>query len=211
VRRRARTRVTAWAACGVVLVAALAGGAWWLTRSDGGAGSPGPGSPSASHSPGPSGSASARPPVPEGYHRVRDRLGFSVDVPDGWRRQERPNGDEADYLAPSGRTGLKFSVLDFAGESPLGHWRELEPEVREKSPGYERLRMNATKYLGRPAAIWEYTWQGRARAYHAVDLGFGAEGETHHAVYLSAPDAEWGRSRKIFDTAVASFRVTERD
>ncbi|OEV30430.1 hypothetical protein AN219_10905 [Streptomyces nanshensis] len=79
--------------------------------------------------------------------------------------------------------------------------------MRQKSPGYRSLRMNATTYQGQDAAIWEYTWQGRARPYHAVDLGFGKEGEQHYAIYLSAPDADWAACKKYFDMAVKTFRV----
>lgn len=202
----------------MVAAVAIAGGTWWFTRdqggtsADGGSGS-GSGStkPSASQSaPSPSASPSRRPPVAEGYHRVKDPLGFSVDIPDGWTRRAEPNG-QVNYVGPSGLTGLKFGVLDFAGESPLRHWRDIEPEVEEKSPGYRKLRMNATSYQGQDAALWEYTWQGRTRQYHAVDLGFGAEGERQYAIYLSAPHSEWGSSKKFFDTAVDSFRTTSKD
>ncbi|QPP05571.1 serine/threonine protein kinase [Streptomyces bathyalis] len=211
VPRRRRSRAAAWAVCAVVAVAAVAGGGWWLKREAGGSeGGPGKPGPSASHS-GPSQSQPPpRPPVADGYQRVKEDLGFSVDVPEGWTRQDRPGGQEIDFLGgPSGRTDLKFSVLDFAGNSPLKHWRRLEPEVRAKSPGYRNLRMNATTYQGRKAAIWEYTWQGRARTYHAVDLGFGEEGQQHYALYLSAPDAEWGAAKKHFDTAVKTFRISK--
>lgn len=192
------------AVCAAVLAG---GGGWWLIEQGTDGGGPGGPGPAPSHTSGPSQSGPPpRPPAEEGYHRVKDGLGFSVDVPDGWRRQVKPGGQEVDFLGP-GRTDLKFSVLDFAGDSPLKHWRRLEPEVREKSPGYRSLRMNATTYQGRDAAIWEYTWEGRARPYHAVDLGFGEEGERHYAVYLSAPDARWAESKKVFDMAVKTFRV----
>ena len=207
--RRRGLRAATWVTA-VVAAVALAGGAWWMTQQDGGDGDPGPG-PSPSQSGEPSASATpTRPPVADGYRRVKDRLGFSVDVPEGWTRRAQDGGQQVDYIAPSGRTGLKFGVLDFAGNSPIKHWRELEPEVREKSPGYRKLRMNETTFLGQDAAIWEYTWQGSARTYHAIDLGFGQEGEQHYALYLSAPDAEWGTAKPYFDMAVKTFRVTPR-
>ncbi len=209
-RGRSRgARALVWALCSALAAAAVAGGVWW--QSGNGGGDPGPPGPSASHS-GPSHSSPPElPPVADGYQRVRDELGFSVDVPEGWKRAGRPGGQQVDYLSPSGRTGLKFSVVDFAGDSPIRHWRQLEPEVREKSPGYERLRMNATVYQGRDAAIWEYRWQGRARPYRAIDLGFGSEGQAHYALYLSAPDAEWDAAKPYFDMAVKTFRIRARD
>ena len=123
------------------------------------------------------------------------------------QQQAQSGGQQVDYISPDRMTGLKISVLDFAGRSPLEHWRQLEKQVKAKSPGYRSLRMNETAYQGRDAAIWEYTWQGRARPFHAIDLGFGTEGQRHYAVYLSAPDAQWGRVKPHFDMATKTFRI----
>lgn len=204
-------RPVVWASCAVALTAVVAAGGWWMGQD--GQAAPAKAGPTASQqthtTPDASPSPSARPPTPQGYHRVQDPLGFSVDIPDGWNRKAKPAAGEADYLSPDGRKGFRFSVLDFSGGSPLRHWRELEPAVREKSPGYERLRMNGTTYQGRPAALWEYRWQGRARVYHAIDLGFGEAGKRDVALYLSAPDAQWAAAKEHFDTAVASFRLRQ--
>jgi hypothetical protein len=195
----------------VALTAVVAAGGWWMGQD--GRATPAHAGPTASQQTGgtsdASPSPSARPPTPQGYHRVRDPLGFSVDIPDGWHRKGKPAAGEADYVSPDGLKGFRFSVLGFSGGTPLRHWRELEPAVRKKSPGYQRLRMNGTTYHGRRAALWEYRWQGRARTYHAIDLGFGKAGQRDFALYLSAPDAQWAAAKKHFDTAVASFRVTK--
>lgn len=218
-RRRGGRRSTVWAAVSVVAVSALAAGVLWswpLGSRDGeGGGEAGgarpsttPGTASAS----PSGSASPSalpppPPAPEGYRSVHDPLGFSVTVPETWTRTEKAHGQEVNYIAPGGLVGLKFSVLDFAGASPLQHWKDIEPDVRSKLSGYERLRMNRTTYQGRPAAYWEFAWDGRARRYRAVDLGFSAEGQREYAVYLSAPADQWREATPHFRTATDSFRL----
>jgi hypothetical protein len=215
-QRRRAARALLWSTCALALTVVVAAGGWWLGR-DGGAAEgrerPPAAQPThegADHSASPSPSVSPRPPVPPGYHRVRDPLGFSVDIPDGWTRKAKPAAGEADYLSPDGLKGFRFTVLDFSGDDPLRHWQELEQVVQDKSPGYEQLRMNATTYQGRPAAIWEYRWQGRTRAYHAIDLGFGTVGQREFALYLSAPDAQWVESKEYFDTAVAAFRITQQ-
>lgn len=203
--RRPRGPRLLGAVCAVLGVGAIAVGTVWFIahgRPDGGTRTEPPAHTRAPHGPG------KPPPTPEGYKRIEDRLGFSVDVPEGWRRSVAGDGQEVNYVSPSGMTDLKFSVLDFAEDSPVRHWRQLEPDVRGKSPGYHRMRLNATKYQGRPAAIWEWRWQGKARAFHAIDLGFGEEGRKSYAVYLSAPDADWGVAKKNFDVAVRSYRVT---
>jgi tRNA A-37 threonylcarbamoyl transferase component Bud32 len=201
--RSTTRRALTWAVCAAVLGGLLAGGAWWMSKTN----DP-PGTPGGPSSPGPTKTGPGPlPPVADGYHRVRDGLGFSVDVPKGWVRRAQSGGQQVDYISPDRMTGLKISVLDFAGRSPLEHWRQLEKQVKTKSPGYRNLRMNETAYQGRDAAIWEYTWQGRARPFHAIDLGFGTEGQRHYAVYLSAPDAQWGRMKPHFDMATKTFRI----
>ncbi len=118
-----------------------------------------------------------------------------------------------DYVSPDGRTGLKISALDFAGP-PMQNFQQLETELKgpgdHQLSGYHRLRLNPTKVTiggtAESAALWEFTWQGKLRPYHAIDLGFGQEGATAYALYLSAPDSEWSDQKPRFETAVATFR-----
>ena len=150
------------------------------------------------------------PPVPDGYHVVdMPERGYSVPVPDGWTRKVAKGGDQVDYVDPTGRVDLKISALDFASTSPLKHFQNLEPETaKQVGPTYHRERLDPTTQFGEPAAIWEFTFQGSVRKYHAIDLGFGKPGETEYAIYVSGPDAKWQDYREIFDTAVAGFRLS---
>ncbi len=155
-------------------------------------------------------SPTPQPTWPAGYHQVDDPEGFTMAVPDGWHRETRPHG-EVDYIDPQSLVDLKISILDYAGPSPLQHWKQLE-KIRRNDPQYDELRMNSTTTVvngvTEPAAIWEWTWQGRVREYHAIDLGFGEEGGTQYAVYLSAPDSQWARRQPVFQVAVRTFRPT---
>ncbi|MCQ4082615.1 serine/threonine protein kinase [Streptomyces sp. RB6PN25] len=206
-RRRSR-RAAAW--CGVaVLVAALSVGGYALSRT---LGHPSAGSPARKPSTTPSTSPSTAPSptAPPGYRIDQDPAGFTMAVPAGWTRKVEADGTEVDFVDLAGKADLKVSILDFAGPSPLKHWQDLEPVVKQQSPGYHLLRMNTTTTtvdgVQQPAAIWEYTWQGRVRAYHAIDLDFGQEGGTEYAVYLSAPDAEWSTFEPYWETARKTFR-----
>ncbi len=148
------------------------------------------------------------PPVPHGYHLVKeDALGASFPVPDGWRRQVK-SGTEIQYLDPSGLVGLTIDVIDSTGATPLQHWQQIEPQVKAKVSDYQRVSMQNSSYLGQPASLWQFTFQGRARQFQAVDLGFGPKGGAEHAIYLSAPSADWDRYRPVFDTVKGGFRTT---
>ncbi|MEU1621816.1 serine/threonine protein kinase, partial [Streptomyces sp. NPDC005722] len=147
------------------------------------------------------------PPVPEGYHLAEEReRGFSVPVPDGWKRQVSDDGRQFVYVDPTGLVGLRVAALDFAGPSPLRHFEDVEAQMVPDLRGYERLRMQSTRWRGKPAAIWEFTFQGSARGFRAIDLGFGEPGGQEFTVYLSAPSDRWASYRAVFDNAVDGFR-----
>lgn len=211
-RRRRRGPVVLVA---LVLVAAIATGGVLLARhfgvgqsQTGGHGTPTSApDPTSSVSTGPGG---AQPTWPAGYHEVNDPMGFAMAVPDGWTREVKAKNGEVDFIAPGGLTGLKVSILDYAGPSPLQHWEDLQKVLEGDDQDYSLLRMNATTVTvggaAEPAAIWEWTWQGQVRVFHAIDLGFGVEGGTQYAVYLSAPDGQWTQQLPAFNVAVQTFR-----
>lgn len=173
--------------------------------------SPTGGSPSARESPGdsPSPDGSPLPPVPEGYRLQKAGEGFSVPVREGWTPKDLGGGQLA-YIDPTGLAGLRVDVVQFAGSDPLAHWRDTEEEqTRRDSPGYERVRMAATTFRGRPAGYWEFTFKGRVRDFRAVELAFSGTNGTQYVVYLSAPQSQWEQFRPVFDAAVNGIRFRD--
>ncbi|MFI6896954.1 serine/threonine-protein kinase [Streptomyces sp. NPDC050256] len=149
--------------------------------------------------------------APQGYHMVEEeQFGVSFPVPDGWSRKVLPDENEGiAYIDPAGMVSLRISALDFASTDPLQRWKDDETASVEegKLPGYSRIRMQSTAYQGMPAAIWEFTWQGRTREFRAQDLGFGKPGGTEYAIYLSAPSADWDRPKAVFEQVRNGFRI----
>ncbi|SEO17763.1 Serine/threonine protein kinase [Actinacidiphila rubida] len=220
---RRKRRVAPWLA-GALAVAVLAAGAAFAVRQmrdDNATGTP----PAPTTTPTPTGPppttaaptttpatpvTSPPPPVPDGYRLVdMPERGYSVPVPDKWHRKVSQGGDQMDFVDPTGRVDLKVSALEYGTSSPLDHWKSLEPQTASQvGPSYHRERLDSTEQFGDPAAIWEFTFQGSVRKYHAIDLGFGKPGGTEYAIYLSAPDSSWQKYREVFDTAVAGFRLS---
>ncbi|MBK3576984.1 serine/threonine protein kinase [Streptomyces sp. MBT65] len=144
-------------------------------------------------------------PVPAGYHLVRDRqLGVSFPVPDGWKAGKR-SAESVTYTDATGLAGLTIGVVDPAGPDPSTHFADIEANTKVNYPTYRRLRMQQTTFRQQPAAIWEFTFQGRVRVFRAIDLGFGREGDREYDIYLSAPDAKWDTYRPVFDRARDGF------
>ena len=150
-------------------------------------------------------------PVPDGYHQVHaGRLGVSFPVPDGWKQKKQSSDDEVTYTDPTGLAGITIGMVDPAGSNPVGHFKDIEANTKANYSVYRRLRMQETTFRGKPAAVWEFTFQGRARAFRAIDLGYGTAGGREYDIYLSAPETEWSTYRPVFDNVRDGFTERQR-
>lgn len=147
-------------------------------------------------------------PVPAGFRLVREKaLGATFPVPDGWKRVDKASSEQVTYTDPSGLVGLTIGTVNPAGANPESHFQNIEANTKLNFSTYRKLRMQRTTFQGKPAAVWEFTFQGQVRAFRAIDFGFGEEGGTEYDIYLSAPEAQWDKRRPVFDTVKAGFRV----
>ncbi|WP_037678039.1 serine/threonine-protein kinase [Streptomyces griseus] len=200
-RRRGRRRGRVLVPVVAVVAAAAAGVGVIQNQSD-----PDEHAPSAAtHSPGRTTASASPSPLPEGYRSVREEgLDISFPVPEGWKATRRA-ADEVVYTDPTGLAGITIGMVDPAGSNPMAHFTDIETNTKVNYPTYRRLRMQETRFQGQPAAVWEFTFHGKARLFRAIDLGFGREGGREYDVYLSAPDADWDRYRPVFDNVRDGF------
>ncbi|MEW2528152.1 serine/threonine-protein kinase [Streptomyces sp. NPDC047071] len=191
-------RAALWCGSAIVVAGCVTGGVLlW----------PGDGDEASGARPATGASRPAVPPVPSGYHLARQEGGLALPVRDGWTRKNLPGGDVA-YIDPTGLVGLRVNVAEFAGSDPVEHWRRTEEsQTRRDNPGYERVRMAATTFRGAPAGYWEFTFDGKARTFRAVEMAFSDDDGTQYVVYLSAPNERWKQYRPVFDTAVKGIRL----
>ncbi|MFF5362531.1 serine/threonine-protein kinase [Streptomyces scabiei] len=199
-RDRKKRRMLVPAAVAMTVAALVVGVTLYVTADPDGNAAPGGGKP-ASATP----SASA-PPVPDGFRLVTDKtLGVSFPVPDGWTALKR-TAESVSYTDETKLVELTIGVVDPAGSHPLAHFKDIEANTKVNYPGsYRKLRMQKTAFRGQPAAVWEFTFEGRARPFRAIDLGFGREGEREYDIYLSAPEADWDSHRPVFDNVTAGL------
>ncbi len=162
--------------------------------------------PSLSPSPRPSSSPppSARsvPSAPAGYRLARDPAGFVLAVPDGFSRV--PQGERVFYMSPGKAFRLGIRVADPAEGGPLAVLRRAAAEGPGTNPGYREGRVTRTTHRGRPAALWEFTWNGFSAAEgprHTYDLCW-EEGGRLYDVWVSAPVGKVREARAYFDVAV---------
>ncbi|MGP4013016.1 serine/threonine-protein kinase [Streptomyces sp. 4N124] len=184
-----------------VLAVAAVGGALYVTSNDDGtADSRRTGAAASTPAATPS-------PVPDGYRLVHAKqLGVSFPVPDDWK-QKQAAGDGVTYVDPTGLAGVTIGMVDPAGSHPVEHFKDIEANTKANYPtSYRRLRMQKTTFRDQPAAVWEFTFRGRARAFRAIDLGYGSAGGREYDIYVSAPDARWDTYRPVFNAVRDGFR-----
>ncbi|MET9253379.1 serine/threonine-protein kinase [Streptomyces sp. NPDC003717] len=226
-RRRLRTLAL------IVVVAALVGGgtAVWLQSRDEGRGSgqggagptPGP-TTSATSGPSPSTSASEGDPspgpsepsdsVPAGWTRRDDPAGFSLSLPEGWKREEFTTDGglkQIDYSPDGGRNFLRVAVeTDPDYDDPVAHQRDLEAQLQGLAD-YHRVTLAASTYRDRKSAHWEYTWTARAKdtpfpgPRRAVEETYISRDGTEYAIYMSSPAENWPTTREQFRTVLRSW------
>ncbi|MFD7664868.1 serine/threonine-protein kinase [Streptomyces sp. NPDC059788] len=146
------------------------------------------------------------PAVPQGYHLVRDPLGCSLAVPDGFfRSYEKPR---VFYYSAGKRQRLGIHIQENASTGPLDTMRRADAEGPGNYPGYRDGTVTRTTHRGRPAARWEFTWDGgpgEGGARHTYDL-IWEEGGTTYDVWVSAPLAEHDRAKRHFTIALNTFQ-----
>ncbi|WP_030579693.1 serine/threonine-protein kinase [Streptomyces anulatus] len=203
----------------VVVVAAVLGGAGGLfamkygdgsdTPAGTGGGAAGGSTPSATPTtPEATAPAQGMPEIPDGWHRVDDPAGFSLVVPEDWTR--RYQDGQIDYTPDGGAHRIRISVdpdPDF--DHPYLHMRNMEEQLSERLPGYQRIGMEKNTFRDRPGARWEFTWnetKDHPGPRHGIDqMYYGGSGGPEYALYLTAPQEGWEASREKFDIMLRSW------
>ncbi|MFG3406417.1 protein kinase [Streptomyces sp. NPDC048142] len=203
----------------VVVAAAVLGGAAGLFAMKYGDGSDAPGGTSGGRAAGSTPSATPTTPdavvpaqgmteIPDGWHRVEDPAGFSLVVPKDWAR--RTEDGQIDYTPDGGVHRIRISVdpdPDF--DHPYLHMRNMERQLSERLPGYQRIGMEKNTFRDRPGALWEFTWNetnNHAGPRHGIDqMYYGGPGGPEYALYLTAPQDGWEASREKFAIMLRSW------
>ncbi|WP_405856784.1 serine/threonine protein kinase [Streptomyces sp. NBC_00090] len=147
--------------------------------------------------------------VPAGWHRVDDPKGFSLLVPDGWKRQTE--GDQVDYTPDNGNHRIRISIdrsPDF--ENPYMHALDLE-RVLEKRMDYARVKLDQVTYRDQVKSCqWEFTWTEKKNfpgPRRAIDLMYYEDDGTEYAIYMSSPTSSWQTTREQFDIVLQHWRA----
>ncbi|WP_198351501.1 hypothetical protein [Streptomyces typhae] len=145
------------------------------------------------------------PEAPKNYRIAKDTRGFALAVPKGYVRET--DGPRTYYSSPGGvvRIGIDEGASEPGG--PLAAQRRSDAAGPRDLRGYRDGEVTETTRNGRPAALWQYTWDGSGAdggARHTFDLCWEENGRMYH-VWVSAPVDRTREARRYFDTAVDTF------
>ncbi|WP_189782419.1 serine/threonine-protein kinase [Streptomyces capitiformicae] len=150
--------------------------------------------------------------VPEGWVRVEDPEGFSLALPEGWKRQVE--GAQIDYTPDNGEHFLRVAVDDSPDfDSPYHHQLDLEEQVKVRSE-YRRVHLEENIYRDRPGALWDFTWTAVAKdtkfpgPRRAIEQMYLARDGVEYTIYMSAPAADWETAEEQFYAVLRSWRPT---
>jgi hypothetical protein len=208
-RRRGRTLAL------VVVIAALVGGggAAAMRYADewGSSGaSSSPSSPAKSSSP--AGDEAPSGGVPDSWVRVDDPKGFSLALPSkAWKRQVMDDF-QVDYTPDGGKHFVRIAVDDSPDfPTPFEHLLDLEQQL-QRLRDYRRVSLEENVFRDRPSARWDFTWTAVAKdtafpgPRRAIEETYLSRDGIEYAIYMSAPAADWEKTRRQFDHVLQGWR-----
>ncbi|MFH8795453.1 hypothetical protein [Streptomyces sp. NPDC017941] len=145
------------------------------------------------------------PEAPENYRIAKDPRGFALAVPKGYVRET--DGPRTYYSSPGGVVRIGIDKDTPRAGTPLAAQRRSHAAGPRDLRGYRDGEVTGTTRNGRPAALWQYTWDGSGAdggARHTFDLCWEENGRMYH-VWVSSPVGRAGEARRYFDTAVDTF------
>ncbi|MGW7439077.1 serine/threonine-protein kinase [Streptomyces sp. NPDC054849] len=145
---------------------------------------------------------------PPGWTKVTDPIGgFTLFVPEGWKRQA--NGDQIDYTPDDGKHFIRIAAdpsPDY--KDPYAHLLDLEKQVAKRTD-YKKHQLNQNTFRDSTrAALWDFSWTEKVNhpgLRRAREQMYIAPDETEYAIYMSSPVADWDTTRQQFDIVLSGW------
>jgi serine/threonine protein kinase len=187
---------------GITAVLVVVGGGLFLATR------PGPAPPSEPNAGEERPGGAGGPVVPTRWVEYEDPdTGYRISHPPEW--SVVPLGDtRTDIRHPSNGTYLRVDWTGTPGDDPVAAWESFSESFAASHEGYNEIRIEATKYQGFDAAVWEFTYSVEGASLHAIDLGFVTD-KYGFALNFQTRAEDWTSSQRIFERFQASFEPPE--
>ncbi|WP_185930974.1 MULTISPECIES: serine/threonine-protein kinase [unclassified Streptomyces] len=176
--------------------------------------SPAPPSATASAHPSPSRPGKGLPP---GYRTYNAPEGFSVALPEEWKRLDTSPGADRAYRVTFGAEGdprtLAVTYSERVGSDAVAVWRDSVEPPLVRSGGYRRIgAIEARTYRGREAADMQWYADDDGTRLRTFGRGFLLGGGRGFSLRWTTPAADWEEpaSREALRTFLRTFRPGTR-
>ncbi|WP_083974324.1 serine/threonine-protein kinase [Herbidospora daliensis] len=142
--------------------------------------------------------------LPDGWKTYKDRTGFSVALPPGWK-VDRYDATSTYFKGPLDGAYLQIDQTSSPGKDALKNWKDLESATRYKWNDYKRLDMKKVDGYFRNAADWEWTWEPGGNTGHILNRGFVVDDKHGYAILWKTREKDWDKYRHYFDNFAKSF------
>ncbi len=164
------------------------------------------GSDTATHPPAATAGPSAGPLIP--VQQYKDRRGITLNVPKGWTRSA--SSTYVDFKDPTsdGTRWVRINVEPASG-TVQRFFQTAENSLRKPSTckqPYARVALTDVTLGGHPGAELEYTCGSGDAKRHGIWGAVVQNGKAYH-FYLTVPDADFTRSKVIFEEMARSFQL----
>jgi len=139
--------------------------------------------------------------LPAGMRSYTDPTGFSVAVPAGWQVDRR--GGRVYLRDPASPAYLLVDQTTDPAADPVADWRTQEQVVSRRLSNYRLIGIRPVRMGQWRGADWEFT---HGRGTHVLNRNLVTGPNRAYALYWSAPDSAWSRSRAEFDRVSGSFQ-----
>jgi eukaryotic-like serine/threonine-protein kinase len=167
--------------------------------------------PSTTPASAPAGSAAADSSLPKGWAVHRDPEGFSIALPEGWKRVGDNGYGSGSRFAGSDGANLLVDWTHSPGKSALGTWQHDSAAQGPGMPDYHQIKVVKADYRNYQAADWEYTRRDKGKSVHVLDRGMVTDPHHGYALMFTTPAGAWNGAtdRLALQTFFATFKPAE--
>jgi tRNA A-37 threonylcarbamoyl transferase component Bud32 len=133
----------------------------------------------------------------------RDPTGFSIGLPDGWKRVS--SGLAGVRFAGPGGQKLLIGTTTTPKDDAVADWERQERSMVR--PNYHRIAIKRVDYRGWETADWEFTYTDGGTRMHSVDRGTVVNSHRGYGIMFTTKDADWDgkRARQTWQTFTETF------
>lgn len=165
--------------------------------------------PPTSAAPSPTPSASPSAGLPAGWKLVKDPVGFSVPVPDGWRRSA--GGTWVKYEEPNGVRELVIDRTNSPQKDAAAAWRAIEPDRRRLVNDYEYIDIRPVSGFWKTCADWDWRETRDGTRIRVRNRGFVTASNRGFAIRWEVADKDWAANLQYFDMIAREFVPDRQD